>query len=110
MSHVVRFGHFDVDLAAGQLRNRGVRIRLPDQPFRVLASLLERPGEVVTREELRGRLWPDDVFVDFENGLNIAVARLRAALGDSADRPRFIETLPKHGYRFVATVSEQVPS
>ena len=101
MSHIVRFDCFEVDLAAGRLRKRGIRIRLRDQPFKVLASLLERPGQVITRDELQGQLWPDHVFVDFDNSLNIAVARLRAALGDSPDRPRFIETVPKRGYRFI---------
>lgn len=106
MRNVVRFDCFEVDLDAGQLRKRGTRIKLRDQSFQVLASLLEQPGRVVTREELRRRLWHDDVFVDFENNLNIVVGRLRAALSDCAERPRFIETLPKRGYRFVGTVSE----
>ena len=105
MSHVVRFDCFEVDLAAGQLRKRGNRISLRDQPFLVLASLLEHPGQVVTRDELRRRLWSDEVFVDFNNGLNIAMARLRLALGDSAKHPRFVETLPKRGYRFIGHVS-----
>jgi TolB-like protein len=105
MSHVVRFDCFEVDLAVGQLRKRGIRLRLRDQPFQVLASLLEQPGQVVTREDLRQRLWCDGVFVDFDNSLNIAIARLRTALGDSAAHPRFIETLPKRGYRFIGNVS-----
>ena len=105
MSRIVRFGNFEVDLAAGQLHKRGIRIGLRDKSFQVLALLLDQPGEVVTREQLQRRLWPADVFVDFENNLNTAVARLREALGDSADKPRFIETLPKHGYRFIAPVS-----
>ena len=104
MSHVVRFDCFEVDLDAGQLRKRGNKIRLRDQPFQVLVSLLEQPGQVITRDALCRRLWPDDVFVDFDNSLNIAIARLRTALGDSAKRPRFIETLPKHGYRFIGQV------
>lgn len=83
-----------------------MRIGLRDKSFQALALLLEQPGEVVTREQLRRRLWPADVFVDFENNLNTAIGRLREALGDSAERPRFIETIPKHGYRFVASVSE----
>jgi TolB-like protein/Flp pilus assembly protein TadD len=103
---MVRFGHFEVDLAAGQLFKRGVRIGLREKSFQVLASLLEKRGDVVTRDELRHRLWPADVFVDFENNLNTAVARLREALGDSAEHPRFIETLPKHGYRFVGHADE----
>jgi TolB-like protein/Flp pilus assembly protein TadD len=102
----VRFDRFDVDLAAGQVYTRGLRVRLREQSFQVLAALLEQPGEVVTRDALRRRLWPHDTFVDFENSLNTAVARLREALGDSADRPRFIETLPKHGYRFLRAVSQ----
>ncbi len=103
---VLRFEGFEVDLAAGQLRKGGTRISLREKSFQVLASLLEHPGQVFTREELRRRLWPDDVFVDFDNNLNTAIARLREALGDSADHPRFIETLPKHGYRFLANVYE----
>jgi TolB-like protein/DNA-binding winged helix-turn-helix (wHTH) protein/Tfp pilus assembly protein PilF len=106
MQGIVRFGAFEVDLFAGQLRKGGLRIRLRDQSFQVLACLLERPGEVVTRGELRRRLWPEEVFVDFDNNLNTAVARLREALNDSADHPRFVETLPKHGYRFIAKGSE----
>ena len=105
MPNVVHFDRFEVDLDAGQLRKRGIRINLREQSFQVLASLLEHPGRVVTREELRQRLWHDDVFVDFDNNLNIVVARLREALNDSADRPRFIETLPKRGYRFLLPVT-----
>jgi TolB-like protein/Tfp pilus assembly protein PilF len=108
MSNPIRFGCFEVDLPSGQLHKHGVRINLRDKSFQVLASLLEHPGEVVTREELQRRLWHDDVFVDFENNLNTAVARLREALCDSADHPRFIETLPKRGYRFLAPVSKEV--
>ncbi len=110
MSPVVRFDCFELDIAAGRLRKRGIRISLPGQSCQVLAALLERPGQVVTREELQHRLWPGDVFVDFENNLNTAVARLREALGDSAERPRFIETLPKHGYRFIADINPPVPA
>jgi DNA-binding winged helix-turn-helix (wHTH) protein len=91
---IVRFDCYEVDFAAGQLRKRGARIRLREQPWQVLAMLLEHPGEVVTRDDLQSRLWPHDVIVDFERNLNTAIARLREALGDSADRPRFIETLP----------------
>ncbi len=105
MSHVVGFESFEVDLEGGQLRKSGVRIRLREQPFQVLASLLEHPGEVVTRVELCHRLWPDGTLVDFDNSLNIAVARVRTALGDSAAHPRYIETLPKRGYRFVGKLS-----
>jgi TolB-like protein/DNA-binding winged helix-turn-helix (wHTH) protein len=100
----VRFGVFEVDLRACELRKQGVRIRLQDQPYQVLRILLERPGEVVTREELRQRIWPADTFVDFDHGLNNAVKRLREALGDSADTPRYVETVPRHGYRFIAAV------
>ena len=110
MPSSIRFDCFEVDLAAGQLLKRGTRIRLREQCFTILASLLERRGEVVTREELRRRLWPDDVFVDFDNGLNTGIARLREVLGDSAERPRFIETLPRHGYRFVAEVVPHQPA
>jgi TolB-like protein/DNA-binding winged helix-turn-helix (wHTH) protein/Tfp pilus assembly protein PilF len=106
MSHIVRFGPYQVDLASGQLHKHGIRIGLREKSFQVLASLLERPGEVVSREELRRRLWPGEVFVDFDNNLNTAVARLREALNDSAGRPRYIETLPKRGYRFIANGSE----
>jgi TolB-like protein/DNA-binding winged helix-turn-helix (wHTH) protein/Tfp pilus assembly protein PilF len=101
---VVRFGAFELDLRTGELRKSGVRINLPDQPFQVLKTLLERPGELVAREELRQQLWSAETFVDFEHGLNAAVRRLRDALGDSADVPRFIETLPRRGYRFIAPV------
>ena len=107
---LVRFGDYEADLPAGQLRKRGLKVRLPEQAFEVLAVLLEHPGEVVTREELRRHLWPEDVFVDFDNNLNSAVARLREALNDSAERPRFIETLPKRGYRFIAGLSEPAPA
>ena len=107
MSRIVRFGHFEIDLAAGRLSKRGVRIGLREKSFQALALLLEQPGEVVTREQLQRRLWPADVFVDFENNLNTAIGRLREALGDSAEHPRFIETIPKHGYRFVASVCEE---
>jgi eukaryotic-like serine/threonine-protein kinase len=106
MSTLLRFDVFEVDLEAGRLFKRGARIRVREQSFQVLATLLEHPGEVVTREDLRRRLWPTVVFIDFENSLNAAVARLREALGDSAERPRFIETLPKRGYRFIGTASE----
>jgi TolB-like protein/Tfp pilus assembly protein PilF len=103
---VLRFDDYEVDLSAGLLHKGGVRISLREKSFQVLASLLEHPGEVVTREELRRRLWSDDVFVDFDNNLNTAIARLREALNDSAEHPRFIETLPKHGYRFIANAFE----
>jgi len=101
---VVRFDCYEFDGAAGQLRKRGSRLHLRDQPLEVLALLLEHPGEVVTREDLHRRLWPHDVIVDFENNLNTAISRLREALGDSAEHPRFIETLPRRGYRFIAGI------
>ena len=103
-SGVVRFATFQVDLRSGELRKQGVKIKVQEQPFRVLTVLLQRPGEVVTREELRNQNWPPDTFVDFENSLNTAINKLRDALGDSADNPRFIETLPRRGYRFIASV------
>src|SRR5438105_9623750 len=106
----LRFGDFDVDLRSGELRKSGVRIKLQDQPFQMLALLLERPGDVVTREELRRKLWPEGIHLDFENGLNIAVKKLRQALGDEAETPRFIETLPKRGYRFIAPVESAGPN
>ena len=99
-----RFGAFEVDLRSGELRKHGIRLKLQDQPFQVLAQLLERSGDVVTREELRNKLWPVDTFVDFDTGLNSAIKKLRDALGDSADEPRYIETLPRRGYRFIAHV------
>ena len=101
---VVQFGIFEIDLRSGELRKAGTRVKLHDQPFQVLAMLLDRPGELVTREEIRQKLWPGDTFVDFDHGLNSAVNRLRDAIGDSADTPRFIETLPRRGYRFIGTV------
>ncbi len=98
------FGAFEVDWEAGEVRKHGIRLKLQEQPFQVLALLLRRPGQVVTREELRTQLWSADTFVDFEHGLNSAINKLREALGDSADNPRFVETLPRRGYRFVGTV------
>ncbi|ANM29719.1 hypothetical protein ABI59_09225 [Acidobacteria bacterium Mor1] len=105
----LRFGVFEVSPDTGELTKRGARVHLPEKPFQVLAALLERPGELVTRDELRLRLWGDDTFVDFDNNLNAAVRKLRESLGDSADSPRFVETLPRRGYRFIAPV-EPVPS
>ncbi|MGH9494494.1 MAG: winged helix-turn-helix domain-containing protein, partial [Candidatus Sulfotelmatobacter sp.] len=102
----VRFGSFEVSFPSRELRKHGVRVKLPGQPFDILAILLERSGDVVTREELRQRLWPADTFVDFENGMNNAVKKLRSALGDSADHPLYIETLPRVGYRFVAPLDQ----
>ena len=102
---ILRFGVFEVDVRAGELRKQGVRIKLQEQPFHVLTVLLQRPGEVVTREELRSENWSADTFVDFDNSLNTAINKLREALGDSADSPCFIETLPRRGYRFIAPVA-----
>jgi DNA-binding winged helix-turn-helix (wHTH) protein len=99
----IRFDTFEVDVRTGELRKDGVKVKLAEQPFSVLALLLAQPGEVVTRDELQQKLWPRDTFVDFDRGLNKAINRLRDALGDSADAPRFIETLPKRGYRFVGS-------
>ena len=104
-SSIVRLGLFELDLRAGELRKNGVKIKLQEQSFRILAALLRNPGDVITREELRRELWPSDTFVDFDHSLNAAVKRLRDALDDSAENPRFIETLPRHGYRFIASVA-----
>jgi TolB-like protein/DNA-binding winged helix-turn-helix (wHTH) protein/Tfp pilus assembly protein PilF len=100
----IRFGVFEVDLQASELRKQGIKVKLQQQPFELLAMLLEHPGEVVTREEIQKRLWPADTFVDFDRGLNRATNRLRESLGDDAESPRFIETLPRRGYRFIAPV------
>ena len=102
--NLLRFSSFELDLRAGELRKNGLRIKLQDQPFQILALLLEKPGELVTREELRERLWPADTFVDFDHSLNSAVKKLRQALSDDPDTPRFIQTLPRRGYRFIAPV------
>jgi TolB-like protein/DNA-binding winged helix-turn-helix (wHTH) protein/Flp pilus assembly protein TadD len=102
---VVRFGTYEISFQSGELRKAGVRIRVQQQPLKLLELLLERSGEVVTREELRSRIWPNESFGDFDQAVNIAIAKLRSALGDSADNPRYIETLPKRGYRFIADVS-----
>lgn len=103
-----RFGVFEVDLRAGELRKNGVKQKLQDQPYQVLLKLLEHPGEIISREELHSTLWHGDTFVDFETGLNTAIKRLREALGDSADNPTFIETLPRRGYKFIAPVEKPV--
>lgn len=104
-SNHLRFGVFEVDLAAGELRKNGARLRLQEQPFQVLAVLLENAGRVVTREDLRQKIWPADTFVDFDHSLNTAVNKIREALGDSASSPRFVETLARRGYRFIAPVN-----
>ena len=106
---LVQFGTFELNMQTGELRKSGVRIRLQGKPFQILQALLEHPGEVVTRDELRKRLWPADTFVDFESGLNTAANRLRLTLGDSAENPRYIQTLSRTGYRFIAAVCEAVP-
>jgi cholera toxin transcriptional activator len=103
-SRVARFGVFELDLSAGELRKSGVKQRLQGQPFQVLALLLERAGDVVTREELQQKLWPSDTFVDFDHSLNTAINKVREALGDSASSPRYVETLARRGYRFIAPV------
>jgi TolB-like protein/DNA-binding winged helix-turn-helix (wHTH) protein len=109
-TRVLRFGVFQVNLAARELRKHGVRIRLPGQPFCVLSILLERPGQVLSREEMRDKLWSSDTFVDYERSLNSAIRKLRAVLGDSQESPRYIETVPRLGYRFIAPVEEISPS
>src|SRR5260370_20163507 len=103
-NQTIRFGEFEADLHTGEIRKSGSRIKLQDQPFRVLQILLEHPGDLVTREELQSRIWPEESFGDFDHAVNVAVGKLRAALGDSADRPSFIETVPRRGYRFVGTL------
>jgi TolB-like protein/DNA-binding winged helix-turn-helix (wHTH) protein/tetratricopeptide (TPR) repeat protein len=107
-AHLFRFGVFELDVRSGELRRHGLKIRLPEQSFQILRALLMRPGELVTRDELRQLLWTAETFVDFEVGLNSAVRKLREALDDSADNPRFVETLPRHGYRFVGPVISPV--
>src|ERR1700681_2421087 len=105
VTRILHFGVFEVDLKACELRRHGLRLKLPEQPFQILSVLLEKPGEIVTRDELRSRLWPGDTFVDFDHGLNNAVMRLREVLGDSSENPRFVETIPRRGYRFIAPVA-----
>jgi TolB-like protein/DNA-binding winged helix-turn-helix (wHTH) protein len=109
-ARILRFGVFEVDLKACELRKHGLRLKLSEQPFQVLVLLLEKPGEIVTREELRARLWQGDTFVDFDHGLNNGVMRLREVLGDSSENPRFVETVPRRGYRFIAPVEEAIPT
>jgi len=108
-AEVIRFGVFEADTRTGELRKHGLRIKLQEQPFQVLSLLLARPGELVTREELRLKLWPADTFVDFEHGLNKTINKLREALGDDSETPRFIETLPRRGYRFIAPITSDSP-
>src|ERR1700680_3254119 len=111
MSHIrqsgtIRFGIFEVDLRSGELRKNGIRIRLHHQPFQLLTLLIEHAGDVVTREEFKNKLWGSETFVDFDVGLNSAIKKLRDALGDSADVPRYIETIPRKGYRFIGPLPE----
>src|SRR5215467_13670780 len=105
-TRLVRFESFEVDLRTGELRRNGERVKLPEQSFQVLAMLLAMPGEVVMRQEIQKRLWPNDTVVEFENSINAAVKNLRIALGDSAEQPRYIETLPRRGYRFISPVND----
>src|SRR6516162_8208004 len=109
-SDVVRFGIFELNRKSGELRKQGIRIRLQPKQMQILCALLERPSEIVSRDELKARLWPDDTFVDFESGLNTAVNRLRIALGDSAEQPRYVETEARSGYRFIAPVQLRTPA
>src|SRR5690348_16767901 len=104
----IRFAGFEADLHTGELLRSGRKLRLPNQSFQVLAMLLDKAGQLVTREELRARLWPQGTFVEYDQSLNAAVNRLREALHDSADKPRFIETLPKRGYRFIGVIEREV--
>jgi DNA-binding winged helix-turn-helix (wHTH) protein len=105
VASLFRFGLFEANCAEGTLTRSGTRIKIQDQPFSFLVILLERPGEIVTREELRQGLWPEGTHVDFDGSLNVILKRLRAALGDDPDNPRFIQTVPRRGYRFIAPVS-----
>jgi DNA-binding winged helix-turn-helix (wHTH) protein len=107
---VHRFGVFEVDTRSHELRKQGLKVKLQDQPFQVLAVLLEHPGEVVSREDLRKLLWPEDTFVDFDHSLSTAINKIREALGDSAEAPRYIETVPRHGYRFIAVLPSASPA
>src|ERR1700758_4043188 len=104
-SRIIRFGAFELDVHAEELRQQGLKIRLQEQPLRILQMLVANPGELVTREDLRAALWPSNSYVDFDQGLNRAINKLREALGDSSETPRFIETLARRGYRFVAGAS-----
>ncbi len=106
---LIRFGPFQADTRSGELHRKGAKVAPQDQPFQVLVLLLERPGEIVTREELTQKLWPENTFVDFERGLNKAINKLREALRDQAERPRYIETLPQRGYRFIAQAATAPP-
>src|SRR5579864_6152825 len=105
LQQLIGFGVFELDLRAGELRKQGAKVKLQEQPFKILQFLLEKPGQVVSREELRSRIWPADTYVEFDQGLYSAIAKLRDALGDSSDSPRFIETVARRGYRFIAPVT-----
>src|SRR3984885_10468432 len=107
---VLRFANFELDVRAGESRKRGIKLRLQGQPLQVLAALLNRSGDVVTREELRAQIWTAGTFIDFDHSLHNAIARLREVLGDSAETPRYIETLPRRGYRFIAPLESSVES
>ena len=109
-TRTIRFGEFEADLQLGEVRKSGSRVKLQEQPFKVLQLLVERPGELVTREELRSRIWPEESFGDFDHAVNVAVGKLRTALGDSADNPTFVETVPRRGYRFVAKLEGETPA
>src|SRR5262245_43724984 len=108
-ANIFRFGLFEADATRGTLTRNGARVKIQDQPFRVLILLLERPGEIVRREELRQKLWPEGTYVDFDGSLNVILKKLRAAIDDDSDNPRFIETVPRRGYRFIAPVSNDRP-
>src|SRR5947207_236065 len=105
LHRILCFGSFEVEVASGELRQQGLKIRLQEQPFRLLVLLLDHAGDVVAREKVRETLWPAETFVDFDHSLNTAVRKLREALGDSADAPRYVETIARRGYRFIAPVS-----
>ncbi len=107
-ARTIQFGIFEIDLRAGELRRNGSKVKLQEQPFQILTMLLARPGEIVTREELQRKLWPTDTFVDFDHSLNAAIRRLRDALGDSAENPRFVETVSRRGYRFLIPINVPV--
>src|SRR5712692_3968041 len=109
LGSTVRFGVFDADFRTQELRKQGVRVKLPQQSFQILQMLLEQPGELVTRDQLRQALWPGDTFVDFDHGVNNSIKRIRDALGDSADTPSYIETLPRLGYRFIGNFDLAAP-
>ena len=102
----VQFGLFEADLSVGTLSKRGIQIKIQEKPFQILRILVQRRGELVTRDELRRQLWPADTFVEFDEGLNTAIGKLRNALGDSAERPAFVETVRGKGYRFIASLSD----